>query len=290
MDKKLGIYWISGVEYPAVVANSPILGTPYHIQDILAVPYRAGNAFGTRGTTSPYHYKIDFTKPGAQKYMNSVVDLFASWRFDLIKLDGVTPGSYLYNLVVDNRPDVQAWSSAIAQTAHPIWLTVSWALDKDYLSVWQQYSNARRIEGDVDCEGQCATSTDWALTSYRFYDLVGWQDAAGDASSGLSPEERRTATTLWAIANAPMYLGGDLTALDDVGKQLLSNDEVIAVDQSGHPGQQIVGGDTPVWASALGEGTYYVALFNLNAFPSRIEFPWSSLGFQNATQEGRRGS
>lgn len=296
--QKAGIYWIPGVEYPAVVANSPILGTPYHIQDILEVPYRAGNAFGTRGTTSPYHYKIDFTKPGAQEYMNSVVDLFASWRFDLIKLDGVTPGSYLYNLVVDNRPDVQAWSSAIAQTAHPIWLTVSWALDKDYLSVWQQYSNARRIEGDVDCEGQCATSTDWALTSYRFYDLVGWQDAAGvgqgwndldsleigDASSGLSPEERRTATTLWAIANAPMYLGGDLTALDDVGKQLLSNDEVIAVDQSGHPGQQIVGGDTPVWASALGDGTYYVALFNLNAFPSRIEFPWRSLGFQNATQ------
>jgi hypothetical protein len=65
---------------------------------------------------------------------------------------------------------------------------------------------------------------------------------------------------------------------------LLSNDEVIAVDQSGHPGQQIVGGDTPVWASALGDGTYHVALFNLNAFPSRIEFPWSSLGFQNATQ------
>jgi alpha-galactosidase len=296
--QKAGIYWIPGVEYPAVVANSPILGTPYHIQDILAVPYRAGNAFGTRGTTSPYHYKIDFTKPGAQEYMNSVVDLFASWGFDLIKLDGVTPGSYLYNLVVDNRPDVQAWSTAIAQSGRPIWLTVSWALDKDYLGVWQQYSNARRIEGDVDCERQCATSTNWALTSYRFYDLVGWQNDAsatlgwndldslevGDTSSGLSDEERRTATTLWAIANAPMYLGGDLTALDNVGKQLLSNDEVIAVDQSGHPGQQAVGGDTPVWASALGDGAYYLALFNLNAFPSRVEFPWSRLGFQNATQ------
>ena len=88
-EQKAGIYWIPGVEYPAVVADSPILGTPYHIQDILAVPYRAGNAFGTRGTTSPYHYKIDFTKSGAQEYMNSVVDLFASWGFDLIKLDGV---------------------------------------------------------------------------------------------------------------------------------------------------------------------------------------------------------
>jgi alpha-galactosidase len=49
--QKAGIYWIPGVEYPAGVANSPILGTPYHIQDILAVPYRAGNAFGGPGTS-----------------------------------------------------------------------------------------------------------------------------------------------------------------------------------------------------------------------------------------------
>jgi len=76
--QKAGIYWIPGVEQPAVAANSPILGTPYHIQDILVVPNTAGNAFGGPGT-SPFHYKIDFTKPGAQEYMNSVVALFASW-------------------------------------------------------------------------------------------------------------------------------------------------------------------------------------------------------------------
>lgn len=296
--QKAGIYWIPGVEYPAVAANSPILGTPYHIQDILAVPYRAGNAFGTPGTTSPYHYKIDFTKLGAQEYMNSVVNLFASWGFDLIKLDGVTPGSYSYDLSIDNRADVQAWSKAIAQSGRPIWLTVSWALDKDYLSTWQQFSNARRIEGDIDCEGNCATSTNWAMSSYRFYDLVGWQNDSGvtqgwndldslevgDSISGLSEEERRTATTLWAMANAPIYLGGDLTNLDDFAKQLLSNDEVIAVDQSGRPARQILGGDTPVWASALDDGKYYVAFFNLNAFSSPVRFPWSALGFENATQ------
>ncbi len=150
--QKAGIYWIPGVEYPAVMANSPILGTTYHIQDILAVPYRAGNAFGTPGTTSPYHYKIDYTKPGAQEYTNSVVALFASWGVDLIKLDGVTPGSDSYNLSIDNRLDVAAWSKAIAASGRPIWLTISWALDQDYLSVWQQYANARRTDQDIECE------------------------------------------------------------------------------------------------------------------------------------------
>ena len=76
--QKAGIYWIPGVEEPAVLANSPILGTQNHIQDILALPHRAGNAFGAPGE-SPYHYKIDFSKPGAQEYIDSVVALFASW-------------------------------------------------------------------------------------------------------------------------------------------------------------------------------------------------------------------
>lgn len=293
-----GIYWIPGVEYPAVAANSPILGTPYHIQDILVVPYTAGNAFGGPGT-SPYHYKIDFTRPGAQAYINSVVDLFASWGIDYIKLDAVTPGSYDDDLSIDNRADVAAWSQAIAQSGRKIWFTISWALDKDYLGTWQQYANARRIEGDGQCEGNCATITDWAMMSWRFYDLVGWQDAAGplvgwndldgleaenSTTSGLSPTERQTATTLWAIANAPMYLGGDLTTLDSFGTQILTNDEVLGVDQSGHPAQQILGGDVQVWAALIGNNTWNVSVSNLNAFPAPVAIPWRLLGFTAAVQ------
>jgi alpha-galactosidase len=116
--QKAAIHWIPGVEYPAVVANSPILGTQYHIQDILTLPYTAGNAFGGPGT-SPYHYKIDFTKPGAQEYMNSVVALFASWGIDFIMLDGVTPGSDSDSLSIDNHADVAAWSKAIAVSGPP---------------------------------------------------------------------------------------------------------------------------------------------------------------------------
>lgn len=293
-----GIYWIPGVEYPAVEANCPILGTPYHVDDILKVPYTAGNAFGASGT-SPYHYKIDFTKPGAQAYVNSVVDLFASWGIDLIKLDGVTPGSDVDNLSIDNRPDVAAWSQAIAQSGRKIWLTISWALDKDYLTTWQQYANARRIDDDVQCEGRCSTITDWAMMSWRFYDLAGWEDAAGPArgwndldaldvlnstTSGLNEDERQTAVTLWAMANAPLSLGGDLTTLDGFGRQLLSNDEVLAVDQSGHPAQQVLGGDTPVWAAQTAHNTWNISISNLNAFPTPVTIPWRLIGFSRAAR------
>jgi len=108
--QKLGIYWIPGIQQPAVDANSPILGTPYHIQDIMVVPHVPGNAFSS-GQFPPYHQKIDFTKPGAQEYVDSVVALFASWGVDLIKLDGVTPGSYDNSLTINNLAEVQAWST-----------------------------------------------------------------------------------------------------------------------------------------------------------------------------------
>lgn len=295
--QKAGIYWIPGVEQPAVQANYPILGTPYHIQDILTVPYTAGNAFGGSGT-SPFHYKIDFTKPGAQEYITSVVNLFASWGIDFIKLDAVTPGSYNDNTAIDNRDDVAAWATAIKQNSHPMWFTISWALDQDYLSTWQTYANARRIEGDVECEGNCSTLTNWNMVTQRFYDLVGWEKASGptvgwndldslevgnSSTDGLSSTEQQSAISLWAMGNAPMFIGGDLTALDSTGVQLLSNDEVIAVDQSGYPAQEVAGGFNPIWASKQADGSYYVALFNLNAFPTSMTLPWSTLGFTGAS-------
>lgn len=295
--QKAGIYWIPGIEQPAVDGNYPILGTNYHTQDIVVMPLAKGNAFAG-SLPNPYHDKIDFTKPGAQEYINSVVALFASWGIDFIKLDAVTPGSYSNDLSIDNRADVKAWSQAIAQSGRPIWLTVSWQLDQDYLDVWQQYSNARRIDDDVECEGGCGGYlTNWPRIVLREYDDVGWENAAGPASGwndmdtldagngsadGLTNTEKQTAITIWAMANSPLYLGGDLTQLDDFAKSAFSNDEILAVDQSGHPAIQKSGGFHPIWIADAGDGDYYVALYNFTAFPGRVDVRWSDLGFKNA--------
>lgn len=296
--QKLGIYWIPGLQQPAVDANSPILGTPYHTQDIMVVPHVPGNAFSS-GQFPPWHEKIDFTKPGAQAYVDSVVALFASWGVDLIKLDGVTPGSYDDSLTINNLAEVQAWSTAIAHSGRPIWLTVSWSLDEDYLSTWQQFGNARRIDEDVECEGRCGTLTDWPRITERFYDEVGWENAAGPTvgwndldtldvgttlNTGLNETEQHAALTFWAMANAPIYLGGDLTTLDAEGKRMLSNDEVLAIDRSGHPARQVRGGDTPLWVMKLEDGTVYVALFNMDAITVPVDVRWRDLGFEAAHQ------
>ncbi len=294
--QKAGIYWIPGIEQPAVDGNYPILGTPYHTQDIVVTPLAKGNAFAAN-PPNPFHDKIDFTKPGAQEYIDSVVAIFSDWGFDFIKLDAVTPGSYSNDLSIDNRADVEAWSKAIAKTGRPIWFTVSWQLSRDYASVWQQWSNARRIDDDVECEGRCATLTNWPRIVLREYDNVDWQHDAsttlgwndmdtldvGDGDlDGLSDDEKQTAITIWAMANSPMYLGGDLTKLDDFAKSAFTNDELIAVDQSGRPAVHVTGGPQPVWMSTQADGSIYVAVYNLNGLPSKITVRWSDLGFNKA--------
>ncbi len=294
--QKAGLYWIPGIEQPAVDGNYPILGTPYHTQDIVVIPLAKGNAFAAN-PPNPYHDKIDFTKPGAQEYIDSIVELFSSWGFDFIKLDAVTPGSYSNDLSIDNRADVEAWSNAIAKTGRPIWLTVSWQLSQDYASVWQQWSNARRIDDDVECEGRCATLTNWPRIVLREYDDVGWEHEAsttlgwndmdtldvGDGTrDGLSDMEKQTAITIWAMANTPMYLGGDLTKLDNFAKSAFTNDELIVVDQSGLPAVQVTGGPQPVWMSKQADGSIYVAVYNLNGLSSKVTVRWSDLGFRHA--------
>jgi len=289
--QKIGIYMNPGIGASSVAANYPIFGTSYHIQDIMVMPLTSANAFGDAD-------KIDYTKPGAQEYINSLINLYASWGVDFIKLDAVTPGSYNDNLNINNIPDVQAMSKAIALSGRPIWFTLSWALDEDYISDWQQNSNARRIEGDIECEGDCPNLTEWQRVLLRFYDLIGWESVSGPTlgwndldslevgngtTDGITNTEQQTAMTLWAMGNAPLSLGGDLTKLTNYGKQLLFNDEVLAVDQSGHPAKQVTGGFTPVWVSNLGNGNYYVAIFNLNAFPTNVTVDWKDLGFLGAS-------
>ena len=56
---------------------------------------------------------------------------------------------------------------------------------------------------------------------------------------GLTKDERRTAATLWAVSAAPMYIGNDMTKLDTYGLDLLTNHEVIAVNQAGPPGTPV---------------------------------------------------
>lgn len=331
-----GIYWEGGVPPQVWAANTPILGTPYHIQDITM-------AIVPPATTPPTawvngYYNIDFTKPGAQEYIDSIISLFAQWGFDYVKMDGIGPTVNGVPVYLDN---IRAVTVAVQKTGRKMYVNLSASLDHDYAYWWERYSNGRRIDGDIECSARrdagcsagsptgLANITDWSVVSTRFTDVLGWQDESsvqrgwndfdslevGNGSNsaypatspevllmsnispappatnlagqpafvdGLSDDERQSAVTLWSVMGAPLQLGDDLTVLDSFGVQLLTNDEVLAVDQSGRPGRVVYEGTTPVYAQALCDGSYYVALFNTGESAAAVSVNWVDVGFTSA--------
>jgi len=96
---------------------------------------------------------------------------------------------------------------------------------------------------------------------------------------GIMEAERQSYATLWAIEAAPLYSGDDLTKLDKYGLSLLTNDEVIAVDQAGHPAKPVSQTtDQQVWYSRNTDGSYTVALFNLGSGYSDVTADFADLG------------
>ncbi|WP_328323067.1 MULTISPECIES: glycoside hydrolase family 27 protein [unclassified Streptomyces] len=287
---KLGIYLTPGIPKAAVDANLPIQGTRYHLADI-ADTTQPGN-------THDDSWRIDFSKPGAQEYVQGYADLFASWGVDYIKMDFVGPGGGL--VPADDRPDIQAWHRALQHTGRPVNLELSNSLSLADADVWKANSNGWRIDGDIECY-HCTTVglTDWAHILKRFTDVPkwapygsrgGWNDLdsleiGNGANDGLTPDERRTTMTLWAISAAPLLLGTDLTAMDPDDLKTLTNDEVIAVDRAGRPARPVSGsGLQQVWSSENADGSYTVALFNLADTAAKTTVEWSDLG-----TDGRNG-
>ena len=84
--------------------------------------------------------------------------------------------------------------------------------------------------------------------------------------------------TFWSMASSPLYVGGDFSKIDDKAVSILTNREVIAVDQAGVIPTQVTGGTLQVWKKRLPDGRLAVAVYNLGNETSDISVPWKQLG------------
>ncbi|TDW21831.1 X2-like carbohydrate binding domain-containing protein [Kribbella kalugense] len=289
--QKVGLYSIPGISQALIDANLPVYGAPEcKTGDLPVRPLQKADYWGIG-------FRLDFSKPCAQKYIDSIADLFGSWGLDFLKFDSVTPGSGVSDLSLDARDDVKAWSQAL--TKHKIWLELSWAVDINYADTWKQYANGWRIEWDVECYCTGVAYTSWPNINRLFPKLADWWRYAGPGGwndldsldvgngqmDGLTKDERRTAATLWAVSAAPMYIGNDMTKLDSYGLSLLTNPEVIGVNQAGRPAQPVsTKTNRQVWYSLNPDNSYTVALFNLGQTDADMTVNWSDLGLTGAAK------
>jgi hypothetical protein len=205
---------------------------------------------------------------------------------------------------------VAAWSAALIKTGRPMWFTLSWYLNPDYGSYWRQYANAMRANGDVEWPGHDKL-VNWTEPPHglraRWLDITQtlpqWQrtgqnhgavaplhrrrpadmdslDVGVGSMDALTEDERQSYMTLWVICSSPLYTGDDIAKLDSFGLALLTNPEVIAVNQAGLvPKAKGAASRNPVWWSKNADGSYNVALFNLNDSRSTASIDFTDLGF-----------
>ncbi len=117
---------------------------------------------------------------------------------------------------------------------------------------------------------------DYLLFGY----LSNWQ--GGTAPTPLSPNEQYTQMSLWCLLAAPLVFSGDMTRLDDFTLGLLTNDDVLAIDQDplGRQGRRIAQPreELEIWAKPLEDGSLAVGLFNKDEFETPITAKWADLG------------
>jgi hypothetical protein len=283
---KFGLYMTPGISHQAVVQNTAIEGTPYHAADIATTA--SENNYNCRGMVG-----IDYSKPGAQEFIDSWAKQFASWDVDYLKLDGV--GSF-------DVPDLVAWSTALRRTGRPIPLELSNTLAIGSAATWKQYSNGWRTGGDVECYcgpgGASYPLTDWSHVSSRFNQVANWAPYGGPggfndydsievgngSNDGLTLTERKTQMSLWALAASPFILGTDLTNLDPTDLALLKNTDVLAVDQDAIDATRIVNANgQQVFTKKEPNGDAIVGLFNTSATPQLISTSAATLGMAPGT-------
>jgi alpha-galactosidase len=281
---KFGIHIMRGVPRQAAERNLPIKGTPYHAADI------ADKENACRW--NPDMWGVDTTKPGAQAYYDSIAELYASWGVDFIKADDM--GSHLYQ-----PAEMKALSVAMRETGRPMVLSISpGPAPISEAEFFEKYAQMWRISDDF--------WDDWKLLRQQFdftrdwAPFVGkketWPDAdmlplgklrvtekeGGGTPTKFTPDEQQTVMTLWSTFRSPLIFGGDLPSNDAATTALITNDEVLQVDQESHGGHQALDrGNIRVWvAEGAKTGERFVAIFNLGDAEESVNIRWPDLGIE----------
>jgi len=288
---KFGVHIMRGIPRQAVERNLPIKGTAYHAADI------ADKDNACRW--NPDMWGVDTTKPGAQAYYDSIAELYASWGVDFIKADDM--GSHLYQ-----PAEMKALSQAIRKTGRSMVLSISpGPAPVSEAEFFEKYAQIWRISDDF--------WDDWKLLRRQFdytrdwAPFVGknetWPDAdmlplgklrvtakeGGGASTKFTPDEQQTVMTLWSIFRSPLIFGGDLPSNDSATTALITNEEVLQVDQNSHGGHQALErGNIRAWvADGAQPGERHVAVFNLGEADENVSLRWPELGIDASTVEVR---
>ncbi|KAL1319093.1 hypothetical protein HN51_071381 [Arachis hypogaea] len=223
------------------------------------------------------------TMPGSLGHEVQDAKTFASWGVDYLKYDNCN------NNNISPKERYPRMSKALLNSGRSIFFSMcEWGLEDP--AIWAPgVGNSWRTTGDIKDNWDSMTSLadqndKWASHAGP----GGWNDPdmLEIGNGGMTTEEYRAHFSIWALAKAPLLIGCDIRALDKTTKELLSNSEVIAVNQDklGVQGKKVKSNNgLEVWAGPLSGNKVAVILWNRSSSKAKVTASWSDLGLKSAT-------
>ena len=200
---------------------------------------------------APYHF-----------YTNDA-NQWGQWGVDYLKYD--------WNPI--EAPETKDMGDALRHSGRDIIFSLSNNLNPTNAPSVTPLANSWRTTGDIKANWKSMSDRGFGQDKWRKYSLPGhWNDpdmleiATKERNQpGLTPDEEYTHMTLWCLVCSPLLLANDMSEMDAFTKNLLENDEVIAVSQDSLGDQAVEvahDGDARVYAKKLADGSRAVGLFN----------------------------
>ncbi|XP_058779359.1 alpha-galactosidase-like [Vicia villosa] len=226
--------------------------------------------------------------PGSLGHEVQDAKTFASWGIDYLKYDNCE------NNNIDPKERYPAMSEALLKSGRPIFFSLCEWGSEDPATWAKSVGNSWRTTGDINDKWDSMISRADQNNKWASYaGPGGWNDPdmLEVGNGGMTTEEYRAHFSIWALAKAPLLIGCDIRALDDTTKELLSNSEVIAVNQDklGVQGKKVKNnGDLEVWAGPLSDNKLAVILWNRSSSKATVTASWSDLGLKPGTSVDAR--
>jgi hypothetical protein len=292
MGLKFGIHIMRGIPRKAVERNLPIAGSTFTASPAA----RPENDPNRTCVWNRDMFGVDAPTPAGKAWYASIARQYAGWGVDYIKCDDI---ANLQRAKIYPADEIETLSTALRNSGRSIVLSLSpGPAPLNRASHLKKFANLWRISGDF--------WDNWRSLNHNFDLFAAWQtnaapghwpdgdmipfghicqrncDVKPDRWTRFTRDEQLTLMSLWALAPSPLMLGMNLPDNDDWTTALLTNPEVIAVnqDESGRPARRIFNPQSTaeMWTKELSDKTMAVGFFNRTDKTVKVDFAWRELG------------
>jgi len=208
---------------------------------------------------------------------------FAAWGIDYLKHDWCSAGRIYPD--ADLQASYQKMGQALARCGRPIVYSLCEYGTRD---VWtwgtKVGANLWRTTGDIQDNWKSMSEIGFNQSRLaRFAGPGHWNDPdmLEVGNGGMNPTEYRTHFSLWCLLAAPLMAGNDLRTMTAETRDLLTNREVIAIDQDGlgQQGERLSARDgIEIWTKPLHDGSLAIGVFNRTEAEQDAKFSWAEVG------------